>query len=237
MSDTGILCISYVPFITKHAALGKLNYFDVKDGKIPTAVEGCLSKISEFSAVKACVWVNRSDSIAPTFLVKKAGELFDDILVWSEGVPKNMFTLDIVTDDDGYCISLVPNLEQSINRFKLNYMLTKGKQLPDNATFRTMFHPISVVSSIGTNFQKFLEELGDTCSVGMVQFGKFHSDNMHLIGDDDILFINDLPVRRESESLAYKILRQQISDFREYGGPDPSCATPARFIEEHTGHN
>jgi hypothetical protein len=96
----------------------------------------------------ACLWGAKDGHAHPILMINHAQSLIDHLTTWAEGVPQRWFNLHIYYSAkyDRYAVALIPKLEMSIERHKLQHKLNTGADLPKNATFSLLFMPIKFTS-------------------------------------------------------------------------------------------
>lgn len=204
MSDSvpgSVLCISYMPYISQFIQEGKLNFWELDresppDQLIPRPIEECLEKAESVCGAAACLWCkDKNDQIFPCLLMDHAKELYDEMHVWSEGKLAEWFTIDFVEKDGCYAVAVMPNLQHSVDRFRTNWMRTKGEVLPKDVKMQLIFKPISYVSRPKHMLATVKSKISKRSIIGMVPGEKFNASNIDQLEDRDILEFGPLMVR------------------------------------------
>jgi hypothetical protein len=95
-----------------------------------TDIYQIVSDASVIAEAASCIWVSDSSvegssPFAPVFLIPDAAEVYRDLYEWSDNRPDKWFTLDWAVTDDRYSIVLMPNLSESVKRFKLRNLIER----------------------------------------------------------------------------------------------------------------
>lgn len=117
--------VSYFPMCCRH-----LNRSVIRDPSKEQIADiyQTVSDSSDIAESPGCIWVSDdsvggSSPFAPVFLIPNAAEVYHDLYGWSDNQPDKWFTLDWAVADDRYSIVLMPNLDESIKRFRLRNLI------------------------------------------------------------------------------------------------------------------
>ena len=110
--------ISYVPLL--RGAAGDLINLKEKDAatkQIKDIYEKYID--TDVGSVKGCAWCMSTETgeIGIALAIKNAAEIHEHLVGWAEGVPQRWFDLCLYDDGNRYAITLIPNVERSIERF------------------------------------------------------------------------------------------------------------------------
>ncbi len=140
--ESNIAIISYVPLL----------YPEVLGPGVLTPAE--VSKRLEnynHGESSGCLWfsdeVDGKLEFSVCFVVPKAAEVVEHIYYWSEDQPEKWFDVRYDCEDSGeYTLSLIPKVQMSIDRYKMNYQLTYGFPMPKTAKMSVFFKSIYISS-------------------------------------------------------------------------------------------
>lgn len=162
--------IGYMPlFDYSKLSPGSLTEFN---GDI---VNGWLSEVQP-QLVAGVLWVSDGDTPYPVFLMDRATEVANHLVAWMAG-DTDRFTIHIDQRGDGYAMLLLPDVNKSINRWKVA-RLAYYEEFVEGNDFSVFYIPLGVYcpSSVGYKLavgDKKLEEL----YLGFLDVDKLDHDN------------------------------------------------------------
>lgn len=145
MNRTRIVVIGYVPLLRP----AKSDEMPIVEGK------DCLSYLKKLglddinqagNRAKFCAWGMENGEFLPVFGLERSKEIAEHLKWYSEGKPEEWFDLFIRRLGKKYGIVLMPRMSKMIERFKANYLHTKGEFLVDEE-FNVLFRPLSFMSN------------------------------------------------------------------------------------------
>lgn len=140
--NSSIAIISYVPLLNPEVL-----------GPGPLTPEQVGKHLENFHHGNAsgCLWfediVEGKPEFSACFLIPKAAEIAEHMYYWSEDQPEKWFEVRYDTSVTGdYTLSLIPKVQMSIDRYKMNYQLTYGFPMPKTMKTSVFFQSISISS-------------------------------------------------------------------------------------------
>ncbi len=151
-----LILVSYVPLLRGLA--GQLL--------APDAVAPILD--TSAGHVDAIVWaVDDAGRFSPIFAMAGAEEIFEHLVEWSEGSPATWFRLLYDEHDDEYAMALVPDVQRSLDRFRLAHSLAPGTEAAHEEV-RVFFQPLLFRGPKSDVSRRALPLLGGNVTVGFV---------------------------------------------------------------------
>jgi hypothetical protein len=145
-----VMLLSYMPLFD-HRRLGLLpgaviDPERIKDMDIPSDVH-----------VEACLWTidKQHDPIfAPVLVMERAKKVAYHLMEWTEGQPQGWFKIVITDNGSNYCVALFPNIDLSIERWKLGYRLSHdGQEPPKDYQYEVLFQPLAFGAAISDSYR------------------------------------------------------------------------------------
>jgi hypothetical protein len=127
--------VSYVPLF-----YGQPGSIVEKDDQLEKTLKEAFDR--EVGHSKGAAWSLEDGSSAVTLILDKATEISKHLAEWSENKPGDWFTFQIVKNDGGYAIAIMPEMEKSMERFKSVYKVTDE----DAKSVRIIFRPLTFSS-------------------------------------------------------------------------------------------
>lgn len=131
-----VVLFSYIPLVWGDPSA---NYLEN-----PKALQGLVENAD--ATAKCAIWYGHNDKHCIAFAVDQAADIKNHLMLWSEGKPNAWFDLIGHQKDGMYSIVLMPKLDKSVERWKLNYQLLNGFPAPKDAKFQLFFKPLNFVT-------------------------------------------------------------------------------------------
>lgn len=181
--------VSYWPLLMGPAgAMHELKSEDVK------ALSEFIEKSPSGSA-SGCLWVEDDGVLSPVFLFENADAIYEHLLVWSENEPEKWFEFVMSKSDDKYAIVCFPQLQKSVERWKITYQLITGFPVHPEAKFHILFQPLTFVSQNMGVFAKLGDRLKDVDKfrIGFMNWAKDGPPSGPVDIDDDAIRWIEIP--------------------------------------------
>jgi hypothetical protein len=134
--------VSYVPLF-----YGQPGTILEKDGEVEKTLKDAFDQ--EVGHSKGAAWSLEEDgSSAVTLILDKATEISKHLMAWSENKPSDWFTFQIVKNDGGYAIAIMPEMEKSMVRFKSTYKVADEEAKSVRIIFRPLTFSSESVSAL-----------------------------------------------------------------------------------------
>jgi hypothetical protein len=98
---------------------------------------------SNIGNVKGCAWYQEDGEFKAVLLADKAEEIASHLKYWSESEPEKWFKFKWNQKGTEYRFILMPELEKTIERFKIKFQLDTGFPFPERNQFKLIFLPLS----------------------------------------------------------------------------------------------
>ena len=154
--------ISYIPLLT-----GQPGTF-FQSG--PDALEELQDYINTLpdGEVRACMWVEHDGVPSPVFVLEHADAIREHLVAWTEEKPSEWFSLALVhRKPNTYALALMPNLEKSLERWKIAFQLSTGFP-PAPGEFRFFFKPLHFMTGAGESYMKLRKRVPRSMNVGFL---------------------------------------------------------------------
>ena len=177
------LLVSYVPLLTPKGSL-KHILETVSD----QTYKDFENSMDDIPGVEGCLWTldDEYELATPVFIMKNAHAIAEHLEEWAENAVDKWFKLVFTENDEKYSVTLWPNLEESVARFKLRYLMEK-EEFVEDFKFQIFFHPLNFVSGMKNNmFTNIKPKIGPKTSVGFLDIGDFDPADPGSIDSDDI---------------------------------------------------
>lgn len=165
MPPTTIVLFSYFPLIMEKllelALEGAEPVAPERYQEVTDLLEECL----ELADATACLWMLVDGTPAPVLIVPHARRIHKDLMIWAEEEPEQWFTLELLEAQGAYALALFPNLEKSVERYKLGHLM-HHEEILENESYQLIFAPLRFVSRPGKHcFGDLKHKIGDTVPV------------------------------------------------------------------------
>lgn len=121
------LIVSYVPML-----------WPQESNIEPKTIEKAISN-SPTGELSGCAWILRNGKLSPVFVLEEADKIVEHLKFWSEGKPEEWFKFHFKRDGLKYYVALVPEVQRTLDRFKMSYQLRTGYPLPKEFPIRVVF--------------------------------------------------------------------------------------------------
>jgi len=140
------------------------------------------------TTVHACIWIKAEGGPRPVFLMKHADKIVDHIMSWTDNDPSRWFSLQWLEVGGRYCITLLQNIEESINRYRF-VALTRNVVVPFDAEFRVVYYPLHFVSNVGHMFNVVKDKIASKVEIGFVSVDEVDKANPNSYNWDKVRWI------------------------------------------------
>jgi len=123
--------VSYVPLLWPQ----DLN---TQTESIEKAIEKSIDSCPN-GEIAGCAWIVRNGKLSPVFVLEKSREMVEHLKFWSEDKPEQWFKIHFRREGLKYFIALVPEVDKTVERFKISYQLRTGYPLPKETPLRVIF--------------------------------------------------------------------------------------------------
>ena len=162
MSKQNRILISYFPFLEGTAG-HQCSTDDIE--QIDQILDGCKIPI-----INGIAWVyypfDKQETVIPVLVVDRAKELADHLVLWAENEIERRFDLFIDDRPEGYVLALMPNIDESIKRYKLARFAIYEEIVQDN-NFQVLFGILGTICKNGT-YKTIKDKLLKKTYVGFV---------------------------------------------------------------------
>ena len=178
-----------------------LSYFPLLVGNAGDTIDldaGTIDELQDFlkdfpGIATCCLWTKHKDGLRPVLVFEDADRIYDHLIAWSENDPGGRFNLTIIQKGGKYLIALAPDVEKSIDRFKIARQLKTGFPIPSNSQFHVMFQPLYFVSGSSNMFALVKDELPDEVHVGLMDASLINVEDPGSMDPDRIRWIGPFP--------------------------------------------
>lgn len=134
-------CISYVPLLMGEPGVNLTPY---GTRELSKELKDLFKQIEEVNnVVPGCLWVSYKEIKAcPVFLLKRAKDIYDHIMLWSENKPEERFHLQYYVTKEKYGVRLFPDPKKSIARFKEAWLIRQGELIPPETEIKLISKPL-----------------------------------------------------------------------------------------------
>jgi len=186
------MLISYFPLVN----VDNLTPGETVDANDLDAMSDIYDRISsEHSGrAKGVIWLHYPldeetdvESAVPMSIMDRAKEIADHLTKWSEDQIAKRFDLYFDDRPEGYAIALIPNIDESIRRWKLARLIYHEDAVDDN-DFQVIFSPLSVICPKGDTYNKIKGFVKNPTQIGFVDtkdaenLEDIDSDMIHMVG-------------------------------------------------------
>ena len=145
MSKQNHILISYFPFLEGIAG-HQYSTDDIKQ------IDRILDN-SKVPIINGIAWVyypfDKQETVIPVLVVDRAKELADHLVLWAENEIERRFDLFIDDRPEGYVLALMPNINESVKRYKLARLMMYEEIIQDN-DFQVLFGVLGTICKNGT---------------------------------------------------------------------------------------
>lgn len=194
MPDKSCILVSYMPLLMPKGSLASINILETMSDKTH---KDLLDSLGDNAHVEACLWTldDKLKSATPVFVMKNAHAIAEHLEEWAENNVDKWFKLAFAENDGRYLVTLWPNLDESVARFKLRYLMEKEEFLED-MKYSLFFEPLRFISGVSDMFANVKPKIGSKASIGFLDidhlnpddFGNIDSDNIKEVGPFDTNF-------------------------------------------------
>jgi len=202
-----ITVISYIPLLTGRAG-EILSPEDFNEDRFKDCHPG---------NVEACLWaqISEEEGVVPVFVLDRAHEVADHLVEWAENDLDRWFALCFQERGDLYTALLMPNIDESIRRFKQAQMIINRSKPPEDAKYTAIFHPLKFTSQSENTFKKVRDRIRDRSNVGFLDITDIDKDNPLDINEEDIKSIGPFNVCWDSTVFGLNIENLCFEDEEE----------------------
>ena len=157
--DDIAVCVSYWPLLQAQA--GSTMPFS------KASVESLLRSIV-IPDICGCAWISTDHGPEPILIIeRKAKQITEHLLNWCDHKPSDWFSLHLVRHRRSYALAVWPDIEKSIRRFRVAYLVKNEKLLPPSITIHVIFKPLSFISGANPDCLELFDQLGAETRVGL----------------------------------------------------------------------
>lgn len=195
--DKTYLVISYFPLFDPRDQPGVLpgKHVDLKDEEDVKRIFGDLP--SGHGHVEACLWVIDDDKPCPIFVLESAQAIYDHMEMWSEDEVEDWFELAIGEHNDRYGIVLMPNIQKSIDRYRLARKLFYGEDIPADAKFNLLFDTIRFTSQSAGLLASLKDKIGDSMKLMFLDSDHLCRENPEETDWEKAIEVGNFSVKRD----------------------------------------
>jgi hypothetical protein len=180
-SNQQFILISYFPFIKldhQICTIAEPNF-------LQTLLDNTIG-----SEVRGVAWV-QSETISPILIIDRATELVEHLQSWSDQEIQNKFVFKHLWYNNVYALALIPKVEESTNRWKINFQLQFKYPPPPDLEFTVLFHPIQFISnSKADTYLKIRHLIKDITNIGFINSRDWDPSNPEKSLDKSIIIKN-----------------------------------------------
>lgn len=188
-----IILISYFPLLYSEPVIAGVEILDKFKSKIEES--------TKYGTAKGCIWTIRDGVPMPIFIMEQAKAISKHIHTWSEDKIEDWFEIKFQKKNGRYVLALIPRIQKSIERWKIQFQLQYGYPPASNLKFQILFQPLQFISGYNTVFEK-LGDLPNPMRLGLIDpkdIDMDHPDNM----DDKIIEIGQFKLAEPGEYQAF----------------------------------
>ena len=120
--------------------------------------------------------VEEATAVIPIFMMDKANEIADHLNKWSENEMERRFDLYICVRSEGYAIILIPNIAESIRRWKAARLIYH-EEFVELTNFEVIFSPLGAVCPQRTVYEQVKGLINNPTLIGFVDNTHINVDN------------------------------------------------------------
>jgi hypothetical protein len=155
-----VIIISYIPLL-----LDNRTIVDPEDSEIESILKDALEVNS---GADFCLWVDKDGQASPVLVFSNAEDLADHINTWSENKPEEWFDIQLNQISDSYSIALMPRLEKSVERWRVNYQLTTGYPPKRDLNVNLVFNPLHFATKHSPVFENVKPHIKSKTKIGLL---------------------------------------------------------------------
>lgn len=156
---------------------------------------------------KGVVWTLEGGIPVANMMYPMAYPIAKHLKEWAEGKPEEWFTLAHIKEDGRYAMALMPDVQKSVERTKLNYQMIHGWPMPKDSKFEIFFAPLTFLSVNSEAYDTMEPYIRDGARV-KVYLGDFTED-LKTISPDK--FMEILPkIREEIGTFTVRMPEHQV---------------------------
>lgn len=161
-----MLVISYAPLLTSIA-----NNTTITEENAQELIN-TIQESTKLGQSDGCIWLKDDERAVPVLIFENGNKIADHLKEWSEGNPKDWFTLFALETDDGfYHMFLMPRVDKSIKRHSTNHNIDM------NGEQKVIFVPLAIRAKVSDFSRDCLNSLPDVVKFGIID------DEYTLFGD------------------------------------------------------
>jgi len=224
MTSPKILLVGYFPHYYMPNGYSPGTAFDLKtylpenagSADFANNVDQFLNSLPQFNTY-GVLWIIKENNITPVIICNKAKETKDHLLYWTQNQPSKWFKFyhgsHSYKGKKGYGVILHPDLQLSLNRFKLaNSYLSNQKLNADNSII--LFHPISVLATVSDHYLKFVSSNPKSVNLMLVDNDYLSSlEHMSKMDEKELVDLGQFSVASPSWNDVKKRLKDQIENY------------------------
>ena len=215
-----VVLLSYIPLLyaPSQMVMQELQSNDAK------ALTEYIDNLDVTCAATGCLWANHDGKAAPVFIYDNAQEIVDHLEAWTENEVTKWFRYKISAKDGKYLICLFPNVEKSVERWRMNFQLVYGYPPPKDMKFHIFFKPLYFTSGSKNMFDLIKDELDPEFRIGFINKVDIDLENPENMDEESIRWLG--PFKRVEGDFADEYLDSILDDTDE---PEPSDLKPVVF--------
>jgi len=141
----------------------------------------------------ACLWTEYEGQPAPVFLYPDAHDIAEHLELWTEGKPTQWFTTHLQVKNGKYLIILMPQVDRSVERWKINFQLIYKYPPPSDMKFEVFFKPLYFVSGSQNVFEIVEDRITHCPYIGFMDVDSFDLDNPENTDPEAIRWLGPFP--------------------------------------------
>lgn len=151
--------------------------------------------------IDGCMWLLDEDmNPVPVLIMEQAVEVYEHLMRWCEQKPSEWFSVCIrPLSDNRYVVCLVPNINKSIERFRLSCFLLRGYVPTGDAKFTVLYHALQFISEGNTAYMGLKDKITPTLSIGFVDTNDVNKHDPSKTDFSSIKYIEQIPQNTELE--------------------------------------
>jgi hypothetical protein len=203
-----IVMFSYVPLLyaPPQMLLDELTQNNIE------AVAEFMEGLKDGNAT-GCLWVDHNGQPAPVFVYPNAHEIAEHLHLWTEEKPTQWFHTHLEIKDGKYLIILIPQIDKSIERWKINFQLTYGYPPPKDLKFEVFFKPLYFVSGTENTLELIADRVKHCPNIGFMNMDSLDFDDPDNTDPDAIVWLG--PFRKLEGDWAHDYFHSILDDSEE----------------------
>lgn len=197
------LLISYFPLIdTSRLTPGEQIQLQNGDNKeLENLTHWLANGVS--GRAEGTLWVHypfdKPTSIIPVLIYERAQEIAEHLHNWSEGELARRFTLHFNFYDDGYCMFLMPDVKESIKRYKLARLMYFEDASTTTEDYQILFEPLGMLCKtpgVGTQIR---DRISNPTHIGFINKADIDPHNLPATNETNIRILGPIHVQHNNE--------------------------------------